>query len=98
MSFSDDLTSMFNGPFGVSCTAGSVTAMAILDEPTSTIIGDQVLFIDYVLHCSASDFGTLKGGDSITVQNAAGKDIGYTVRSNDKGLDGLTCEISLQKT
>ena len=91
MSFADDLTSMFDGPFGVSCTAGSTTANGILDEPTSVVAGDQVLFIDYVFHTAS--FGTLKAGDSITVDGTA-----YTVRTNEAGLDGLTREISLQKT
>ena len=100
MSFSDDLIAMLDGPFGVSCTGGSplVTANGILDEPTSVIAGDQVLYTDYVLHCMDSDFGMLKSGDAITIKNAAGKDIDYTVRTNESGLDGLTREISLQKT
>ena len=92
MSFTDDLTSMFDGPFGVSCTAGSTTANGILDEPTSVVAGDQVLYVDRVLHCKFADFGTLVGGDSISVNS-----VNYKVRTNEKGLDGLTCEISLEK-
>jgi hypothetical protein len=92
VSFSDDLTSMFDGPFGVSCTAGSTTANGILDEPSSVVAGDQVIMIDRVLHCKFSDFGTLVGGDSITVNS-----VNYKVRTNERGLDGLTCEISLEK-
>ena len=92
MSFSDDLTSMFDGPFGVSCTAGSTTANGILDEPSSVVAGDQVIMIDRVLHCKFSDFGTLVGGDSISVNS-----VNYKVRTNEKDLDGLTCQISLEK-
>jgi hypothetical protein len=83
---------MFDGPFGVSCTAGSTTANGILDEPSSVVAGDQVIMIDRVLHCKFSDFGTLVGGDSITVNS-----VNYKVRTNERGLDGLTCEISLEK-
>ena len=92
MSFSDDLTSMFNGPFGVSCTAGSVTAMAILDEPSSVVAGDQLIFVDRVLHCKFADFGSLAAGDAIAVNS-----VNYKVRTNEKDLDGLTCQISLEK-
>ena len=83
---------MFDGPFGVSCTAGSTTANGILDEPSSVVAGDQVIMIDRVLHCKFSDFGTLVGGDSISVNS-----VNYKVRTNEKGIDGLTCEISLEK-
>ena len=92
MSFADDLTSMFDGPFGVSCTAGSTTANGILDEPTSVVAGDQVLYVDRVLHCKNSDFGTLVAGDAITVDS-----VNYKVRTNEKDLDGLSCQISLEK-
>ena len=80
-------------PFGVSVSAGGTSSTGILDQPTSVIAGDQVLSISYVLHCKNSDFGTLEAGDSITVDGTA-----YTVRTNEAGLDGLTREISLQKT
>lgn len=84
---------MFGSPFGVSATSGGTTADGILDQPTSVVAGDQVIYVDYVLHCKNSDFGTLTAGDSITVDGTA-----YTVRTNEAGLDGLTREISLQKT
>ena len=92
MSFADDITSMLDGPFGVSCTAGATTANGILDEPTSIVAGDQVIMVDRILHCKNSDFGTLVGGDAITVNS-----INYVVRTNEKDLDGLTCQISLSK-
>ncbi len=93
MSFADDLTSMLDGPFGVSCTAGSTTANGILNEPTAMAVGDSIIYSDYTLHCLASAFGDLVAGDSITVDGTA-----YTVRGNERGLDGLEAEISLSKT
>ena len=95
MSFADDLTTVFGSPFGVSCTSGGTTANGILDEPTDVLAGDQVISVGYVLHCKNSDFGSLVAGDSITV-NSTGT--AYTVRTNEAGLDGLTREITLQKT
>ena len=83
---------MFDGPFGVSCTAGATTANGILDEPTSVVAGDQVLYVDRVLHCKNSDFGSLVAGDAISVNS-----VNYKVRTNEKDLDGLTCQISLEK-
>jgi len=92
VSFSDDIDTMLGSPFGVSCTAGGTTANGILDEPTSVVAGDQILYVDRVLHCKFADFGTLVGGDSITVNS-----VNYKVRTNERGLDGLTCEIALEK-
>ena len=94
MSFADDIKSMLDGPFGVSCTGGSpsVTANGILDEPTSVVAGDQVIFVDRVLTCKFADFGSLGAGDAIAVNS-----VNYKVRQNSKDLDGLTCQISLEK-
>jgi len=83
---------MLDGPFGVSCTAGATTANGILDEPTSVVAGDQVLMVDRVVHVLNSQFGSLVTGDSITVDS-----VSYKVRTNEKDLDGLTCQISLEK-
>jgi len=95
MSFSDDIKSMLDGPFGVSCTGGSpsVTANGILNEPTSMAVGDQIIFTDYLLTCLSSDFGNLNSGDTLTVGGTA-----YTVRAVEKNDDGLEAQISLQKT
>jgi hypothetical protein len=92
VSFTNDLTEMFGGPFGVSATSGGTTANGILDSPTSVIAGDQILTTEYIFHCKNSDFGTLIAGSAITVGGVA-----YTVRQNEAGLDGLTREISLSK-
>ena len=76
MALSDDLHA-FLSDFAFSATSGGTTANGILDQPTSVVAGDQVIFVDYVFHCKNSDFGTLVTGDSITVDSVA-----YTVRTN----------------
>ena len=97
MALSDDLDGFFSD-FAVDVSSGGTSGKGVLDEPSSLIAGDQILYTDYLLHCRNSEFGTLKNGDTVTIKNAAGKDIDYTVRQNEAGLDGLTREISLQKT
>ena len=87
----DSLDAIFSD-LAVTVVAGGVTGKGILDEPTSIVAGDQVLYVDRVLHCKSSDFGTLVGGDSITVGG-----VNYKVRTCEKDIDGLTCQISLEK-
>ena len=84
---------IFLNDFGVSCTAGAVTALGILDMPTQVIAGDMVLSTDYTLTARAANFGGLKYGDSITVNSVA-----YTVRETRLIDDGAFVEIGLQKT
>ena len=91
MPLSEDL-SVFLNDFGVSCTAGAVTALGILDMPSQIISGDMVLSTDYTLTARAADFGGLKYGDSITVATVA-----YTVRETRLIDDGAFVEIGLQK-
>tara|TARA_Y100001963_G_scaffold111088_1_gene153635 strand:+ start:888 stop:1166 length:279 start_codon:yes stop_codon:yes gene_type:complete len=91
MAIADDLGT-FLGDMGVSATAGSTTATGILDQPTSVVLGDQVLFVDYQFHCKTSDFGALVGGDAITIDGTA-----YTVRSVEKDSDGLMSVLSVSK-
>ena len=87
----DSLDAIFSD-LAVTVVAGGVTGKGILDEPTSIVAGDQVLYVDRVVHCKSSDFGTLVGGDSITVGG-----VNYKVRTCEKDIDGLTCQISLEK-
>ncbi len=54
--------------------------------------GDQIISTDYVLHCKASSYGSIATGDTVTVAGTA-----YTCRTNERDLDGLTCQISLSK-
>jgi len=54
----DSLDAIFSD-LAVTVVAGGVTGKGILDEPTSIVAGDQVLYVDRVLHCKSSDFGNL---------------------------------------
>jgi ABC-type transporter Mla subunit MlaD len=92
MPLSEDL-SIFLNDFGVSCTAGAVSALGILDMPTQVLAGDQILSTDYTLTAKASDFGGLAYGDAITVAGVA-----YTVREARLIDDGALVELGLQKT
>jgi len=58
MAISEDLNG-FLDDFGVSCTAGAVSALGILDMPSQIISGDMVLSTDYTLTARAADFGGL---------------------------------------
>ena len=88
----EDLTTFLND-FGVSCTAGAVTALGILDMPSQIISGDMVLSTDYTLTARTADFGGLKYGDAITVAT-----VNYQVRETRLIDDGAFVEIGLQKT
>ena len=92
MPLTEDLGAFFND-FGVSCTAGAVSALGILDMPTQVLAGDQILSTDYTLTAKASDFGGLVYGDAITVAGVA-----YTVREARLIDDGALVELGLQKT
>jgi len=94
MSFADDLTAMIgaDSPFTVAVVSGGTSSYGVLDEPSEVVAGDQVIFVDRNVLVKSSDFGSLVGGDSITVDG-----VNYKVRTNSKGLDGLTCQISLEK-
>jgi hypothetical protein len=91
MAFAEDLN-LFLDDFGVSCTAGAVSALGILDMPSQIISGDMVLSTDYTLTARAADFGGLKYGDSITVAGTA-----YQVRETRLIDDGAFVEIGLMK-
>jgi len=83
----------FLADFGVSCTAGAVSALGILDMPSQIISDGMVLSTDYTLTARASNFGTLIRGSSITVDSVA-----YTVRETMLIDDGKFVQIALQKT
>jgi hypothetical protein len=91
MALSDDLDGFFSD-FAVDVSSGGTSGKGILDEPTEVVAGDQVIFVDRNVLVKNSDFGTLVGGDAITVDG-----VNYKVRTNSKELDGLTCQISLEK-
>ncbi len=92
MALTEDL-GIFLDDFGVSCTAGAVTALGILDMPSQVLAGEMVLSTDYTLTAKASDFGALIRGDSITVDGTA-----YTVREAMLIDDGRFVQLGLQKT
>ena len=91
MALSEDLN-LFLNDFGVSCTAGAVSALGILDMPSQVVAGDMVLTTDYTLTARFADFGGLVYGDSITVNGA-----NYQVRETRRLDDGAFVEIALQK-
>ena len=91
MAFTEDLT-LFLNDFGVSCTAGAVSALGILDMPTQVLAGEMVLSTDYTLTARYADFGGLVYGDGITVDA-----INYQVRENRRLDDGKFVEIGLMK-
>jgi hypothetical protein len=92
MAFTEDL-SVFLADFGISCTAGAVSALGILDMPTQVLAGDQVLSTDYTLTAKASDFGNLLYGSEINVNG-----VPYTVRETMLIDDGAFCQIGLMRS
>jgi len=83
----------FLDDFGVTCVAGAVTALGILDMPSQVLLSDAILSTDYTLTERASSFGSLKYGDAITVAGTA-----YTVRETQYIDDGAMVQLALQKT
>ncbi len=92
MAFTEDLD-VFLADFGVSCTAGAVTAKGILDMPSQIVSDGMVLSTDYTLTARTSAFGSLIRGDSITVDGTA-----YTVRETMLLDDGKFVQLGIQKT
>jgi hypothetical protein len=90
MAFTEDLN-VFLADFGVSVTAGAVSALGILDMPGQVISDGMVLTTDYTLTARTADFGALLYGDGITVDG-----VNYQVRETRKLDDGQLCEIGLQ--
>jgi hypothetical protein len=92
MAITEDLD-IFLADFGVSCTAGAVTANGILDMPSQILSDGMVLSTDYTLTARTSNFGSLIRGNAITVDSVA-----YTVRETMLIDDGKFVQIALQKT
>ena len=92
----DSLDAIFNVDETSLVKSGTIVGRGYLDQPTSVLAGGEVLSVDYVLH-TKNDFSSLKFGDTLTVQDSTGKDISYTVRTNEADIDGLTRQISLSK-
>ena len=92
MTITENLDAFLND-FGVTCTAGAVTALGILDMPSQVLLSDAILSTDYTLTARASNFGSLQYGDAITVAGTA-----YTVRETQYIDDGAMVQLALQKT
>jgi hypothetical protein len=92
MAITEDL-SIFLDDFGVSCTAGAITALGILDMPMEVLAGGQVLSTDYMLTARAADFGDLLYGSEISVNG-----VPYTVRETRLTDDGAFCQIGLMRS
>jgi hypothetical protein len=92
MAFTENLDA-FLADFGVSCTAGAVSALGILDMPGQLISDGMVLTTDFTLIAKAVNFGSLIRGDAITVDA-----VSYTVREAMLLDDGRFVQIALQKT
>lgn len=84
---------VFLNDFGVPVTDGTVTGKGVLDMPSEIIAGGMVLTTDYTLTILASEFGSKKYGDALTINGAA-----YTVRECRLIDDGLFAQIFLSKT
>ncbi len=91
MAITEDLNG-FLDDFGVSCTAGAVSALGILDMPSQVLAGEMVLSTDYTLTARTADFGSLIYGDAITVAG-----VSYQVRETRLIDDGAFVEIGLAK-
>lgn len=83
----------FLADFGVSVTAGAVSALGILDMPMEVLAGDQVLSTDYTLTARSSDFGDLIYGSEVNVNG-----VPYTVRETRLIDDGAFCQIGLMRS
>jgi hypothetical protein len=92
MALTEDL-SIFLADFGVSCTAGAITALGILDMPGQVMAGGMVISTDYTLTAKAEDFGDLLYGSQISVNG-----VPFTVREATLQDDGRMVALSLQRS
>ena len=93
MAFTED-PALFLADFGVSCSAGAVSGLGILDQDSEMAFGGQVVFIPYLLTAEASKFGSLDYGDAITVNG-----VGYVVEHKPMLMDdGTFCRVPLAVT
>jgi hypothetical protein len=90
MAFTENLE-VFLADFGVSCSAGAVSALGILDMPGQVLMDNMVVNTDYTLTARAADFGNLLHGDSIVVNGDL-----YSVREVLLLDDGRMMQAGLQ--
>lgn len=91
MAFTENLEE-FLADFGVSCSAGAVSALGILDMPGQVLMDGAVVNTDYTLTAKASDFGDLLYSDAIVVDGDL-----YTVREVLLLADGRMMQAGLQR-
>ena len=84
---------VFLADFGVSCTAGAVTALGILNMPGEILAGGMVISTDYTLTAKADDFGDLLYGSQVSVNGTL-----FTVREATLQDDGKFVQLSLQRS
>ncbi len=98
MDFSPDLPALY-ADFGDSTAhtpaggGATTTALAILDQPGTTLIGGEILATDYTLRYPAASFPAIKRGDSIVISGTT-----YTARESAQPLlDGLEHIVPLAR-
>ena len=87
--FTEDL-SIFLDDFGVSCTAGAITALGIPNMPGEMVAGGRAISVEHSITAKSSDFGGLLYGDSITVDGSS-----YQGREVLLLDDGKFCQLAL---
>jgi hypothetical protein len=92
MAFTENLD-VFLADFGVSCTAGAVTALGILNMPGEVLMDGMVISTDYTLLAKAEDFGDLLYGSQISVNG-----VPFSVREATLQADGRMVQLSLQRS
>jgi hypothetical protein len=92
MAFTENLD-VFLADFGVSCTAGAVTALGILNMPGEVLMDGMVISTDYSLLAKAEDFGDLLYGSQISVNG-----VPFSVREATLQTDGRMVQLSLQRS
>jgi hypothetical protein len=92
MAFTENLD-VFLADFGVSCTAGAVTALGILNMPGEVLMDGMVISTDYSLIAKAEDFGDLLYGSQISVNG-----VPFSVREATLQADGRMVQLSLQRS
>lgn len=87
-----DSPATFLNDFGVAVTDGTITGKGIFDMPGEIIAGGMVLTTDYQLTARASEFGSKKYGDTLTVAGTL-----YNVKESRLIDDGAFVQIYLSK-
>jgi pSer/pThr/pTyr-binding forkhead associated (FHA) protein len=77
----------------VSVVAGAVTTTGMFDQKSEIVLDDQVVSVENALTIKTSELGSLRYGDSITVDGGS-----YRVRSEPfRMADGLLSVVSLER-